>query len=167
MNKTIKWILLILLAGVVIVIIAGIYKFNYLANLDGYDPDGNRIEQETNLNPSSEPFNIVNDSIVEDLNHLITSRALNTHEKIMNTFKPKSNEIEGPYSYTITKDIIDSITTEVVLIELGLPDDSIEGEKTVMIIKSKNESLFVVSIKENFKCYQNRGHEDWGIAVCK
>ena len=43
-----KKILLIILAtiiGVVVLIaLAGMYKFNYLANQPGYDVDGNKIE---------------------------------------------------------------------------------------------------------------------------
>jgi len=39
--KTIKYISLILLVIVTSIIILGIYKFNYLANQEGYDVDGN------------------------------------------------------------------------------------------------------------------------------
>ncbi|MCF6357592.1 MAG: hypothetical protein L3J54_07275 [Draconibacterium sp.] len=44
MNKTIKWILISATFIVLIVIIAGMYKFNYLANQPEYDCDGNKIE---------------------------------------------------------------------------------------------------------------------------
>ena len=84
----------------------------------------------------------------------------------MSAYKPMSNEMEGCYSYTITEKHLDDVTIQVVLIELGLLDDSIAGEKTEMIIKSAKGVLKVVSIKENFKCYKNRGHEDWGIELC-
>ena len=43
-----KKILLIILAAiigvVVLIALAGMYKFNYLANQPGYDVDGNKIE---------------------------------------------------------------------------------------------------------------------------
>ncbi|WP_233900316.1 hypothetical protein [Tenacibaculum piscium] len=45
MNKKIKWILISIVLVILIVIIAGIYKFNYLANQPGYDVDGNKIEK--------------------------------------------------------------------------------------------------------------------------
>ena len=45
MKKTIKWILISLILIILIVIIAGVYKFNYLANQPGYDCDGNKIEE--------------------------------------------------------------------------------------------------------------------------
>ena len=44
MKKIIKWILTSLILIIIVVIIAGMYKFNYLANQPGYDVDGNKIE---------------------------------------------------------------------------------------------------------------------------
>ena len=43
MNKVIKWLIISLLTIVIIILLAGIYKFNYLANQEGYDCDGNKI----------------------------------------------------------------------------------------------------------------------------
>ena len=45
MKKTIKWLIIGIVSVVIIVIIAGMYKFNYLANQPGYDCDGNKIQQ--------------------------------------------------------------------------------------------------------------------------
>ncbi len=45
MKNAIKWILISIVTIIIIVIIAGIYKFNYLANQAGYDCDGNKIEK--------------------------------------------------------------------------------------------------------------------------
>jgi len=37
--------ILIIFGGILLLIVlAGMYKFNYLASLDGYDVDGNRIQ---------------------------------------------------------------------------------------------------------------------------
>jgi flagellar basal body-associated protein FliL len=44
MKKTLKLIAIILLTGLVLVMLAGMYKFNYLASKEGYDIDGNKIE---------------------------------------------------------------------------------------------------------------------------
>ena len=41
MKKTIKWILITLFFLLVVIILAGMYKFNYLASQEGYDVDGN------------------------------------------------------------------------------------------------------------------------------
>ncbi|MEA3522146.1 MAG: hypothetical protein U9R50_04160, partial [Campylobacterota bacterium] len=40
---------------ILIISLAGMYKFNYLANKEGYDPDGNKIDIET-LVPISNTF---------------------------------------------------------------------------------------------------------------
>ena len=44
MKKTLKWIFIIMAIAFILVMLAGMYKFNYLANQDGYDCDGNKIE---------------------------------------------------------------------------------------------------------------------------
>ena len=43
MKKIIKWVVITLLTVLILVILAGMYKFNYLASKDGYDCDGNKI----------------------------------------------------------------------------------------------------------------------------
>jgi len=50
MKKVIKWILMILLTMLILVVLAGMYKFNYLASKKGYNCDGNKIETPENLN---------------------------------------------------------------------------------------------------------------------
>ena len=48
MKKTLKWITIILLTILVLVMLAGMYKFNYLASQEGYDCDGNKITTPAN-----------------------------------------------------------------------------------------------------------------------
>ena len=50
MKKTLKWFAITLLTVLVLVILAGMYKFNYLASKEGYDIDGNKIEKPRSLN---------------------------------------------------------------------------------------------------------------------
>ena len=52
MKKIIKWIAITLLTMLVLVILAGMYKFNYLASQEGYDCDGNKIEKSIDLSKS-------------------------------------------------------------------------------------------------------------------
>ena len=49
MKKTLKWLAIILLTILVLVMLAGMYKFNYLASQEGYNIDGNKIEKPTSL----------------------------------------------------------------------------------------------------------------------
>lgn len=46
LKRVIKWFIFICLMAILIISLAGIYKFNYLASLPGYDVDGNKIETE-------------------------------------------------------------------------------------------------------------------------
>jgi len=47
-KNAIKWVLISVVTIITIVILLGIYKFNYLANQPGYDIDGNKIENINN-----------------------------------------------------------------------------------------------------------------------
>jgi len=46
-KKTLKWSLVFIFT-IIIVILAGIYKFDYLASQEGYDVDGNKIDTSIN-----------------------------------------------------------------------------------------------------------------------
>ena len=52
MKKTIKWISITLLIVLILVILVGMYKFNYLASREGYDCDGNKVEKTVDLSRS-------------------------------------------------------------------------------------------------------------------
>ena len=52
MKKIIKWIAITLLTALILVVLAGMYKFNYLSSQEGYDCDGNRIEKIVDLSKS-------------------------------------------------------------------------------------------------------------------
>jgi len=52
MKKTIKWLAITLLIVLVLVMLAGMYKFNYLASKKGYDCDGNKVEKIVDLSRS-------------------------------------------------------------------------------------------------------------------
>jgi len=48
MKTTIKHILIVVVVLIVMVVFAGMYKFNYLAGLPGYDVDGNPLPKTEN-----------------------------------------------------------------------------------------------------------------------
>lgn len=115
---------------------------------------------------NTETFKTIDVATLEKLNFIISSQNVKTEEEIMSAYKPESVEIKGHYTYTISKKNIDNATKKITLIEDGLLDDSLAGEKTVMIVKTENAVLKVISIKENYKCQQNRGHQEWGVELC-
>ena len=51
MKKVLKWIVIALVAIVTIIILAGMYKFNYLGSQEGYDCDGNKITSDNTKTP--------------------------------------------------------------------------------------------------------------------
>ena len=46
MKKTIKYFVISFLIIIAIISLAGMYKFNYLSGIEGYDVDGNKITSE-------------------------------------------------------------------------------------------------------------------------
>src|SRR5688572_14414355 len=55
---------------------------------------------------------------------------------------------------------------EITLIHSGLEDDSQSGTKVVMVAELKGSTWRVETIKKNWKCWEGRGHTDWGTAYC-
>ena len=117
-------------------------------------------------NENLETYKTMDIAVVKSLNDSILTRNLKTEEEIMHFYKPKSIETEGNYTYSITKHAIDNDSKEVILIEDGLLDDALAAIKTTMILKIENSLLKVISIKENYKCQQNRGHQFWSATLC-
>ena len=77
------------------------------------------------------------------------------------------NQNEGKEEITITTKNISSNRVEVTLIHDNLLDDSMRGKKFVMVLNKKGRKWMVSSIKKNWRCWINRGHENWGIENCK
>lgn len=57
-------------------------------------------------------------------------------------------------------------TWEIVLIHDRLQDDSQRAIKIIMLAKRTNNIWEVEEIKKNWKCWDGRGHTDWGIEFC-
>ena len=55
---------------------------------------------------------------------------------------------------------------QVTLIHDNQLDDSVRGEKYVMEMTKEGEKWTVVSLKKNWKCWSDRGHEDWSTELC-
>ena len=73
---------------------------------------------------------------------------------------------EGNPKLTInTKDLGDN-RIEITSIHEGLEDDSQSGEKIVMTAKKNDQNWTVIEIKENWKCWDGRGHTSWGTTPC-
>ena len=54
----------------------------------------------------------------------------------------------------------------ITLIAEKLPDDSQSSEKIIMWASRNGEFWKVSKIRKNWKCYKNRGHQEWGTKPC-
>jgi len=129
-----------------------------------------------NTTPTSEPeivvengesFNVVDVATIAQLNQKIVDQNLKTGEEIMRAYNSEKSADEGNYTYTVTEKNVDEKTLEVTLIEDGILDDSVAGQKVVMTLKKTNGTFKVVLIKKNYKCWQGRGHQNWSAELCR
>ncbi len=56
--------------------------------------------------------------------------------------------------------------TEITLVHDRQEDDAQRAIKIIMIAKLEGEKWIVHHIKTNRKCYEGRGHTDWGTEWC-
>ena len=85
----------------------------------------------------------------------------------MAAYIPMDPGAEGNYRYTPTVTDADGGQKVVTLVEEGLMDDARAGRKVVMTLAPEGSGWKVVALKETYKCWPGRGHEDWGAAPCE
>jgi hypothetical protein len=125
-------------------------------------------ENSTTANPHSaeETYIVLDNATVDELNKKVASKKVATPEDVMQLFAPKQVQVEGHYQYTLSQKSMNDHTTEVTLMETGLLDDSKNGIKTVMEIAKNADGLQVMAIRQNYKCYEGRGHVEWSSENC-
>jgi len=98
-------------------------------------------------------------------NTIINRTDIETAEELI-TLYYNFPEIEGiPYISIETKDLKFG-KIQVTLIHDKLMDDSIRALKIVMIVNQTGQSWTVLEIKKNWKCWEGRGHTNWGTEYC-
>ena len=78
--------------------------------------------------------------------------------------EPESNE--GNEIETIHEEVLANGNTLVTLTQDNLMDDSMKAERYLMELKKIDGKWSVVYVKTNWKCWEGRGHTDWGIELC-
>lgn len=73
---------------------------------------------------------------------------------------------QGTAKIKIESQELESGLVEVTLIHDGQEDDSQRATKIVMTVELKDETWIVREIKTNRKCYDGRGHTNWGVEWC-
>lgn len=115
---------------------------------------------------AGQAYFMVKQSTIDSINISLNGKSFNTPEEIVQFIYPEEDQKEGKYSYTISNEGGTSGENILTLITEGIPDDSMYALKVVMTVKSENGIWKVLSIKEAYKCWPGRGHEDWGAAPC-
>jgi hypothetical protein len=125
-------------------------------------------ENSTTTNPQTaeETYIVLDKTTVDELNKKVASKKVATPEGVMPLFAPKQGQTEGNYQYTLSQKSLNDHTREVTLKETGLLDDSKNGIKTVMEIAQNTDGLQVLAIRQNYKCYEGRGHVEWSSENC-
>ena len=73
---------------------------------------------------------------------------------------------EGDPKLEISSKEISDGRIEVQLIDDFQQDDSVKATKIIMTVGLEKGIWHVYFIKTNFKCYEGRGHTDWGTEWC-
>lgn len=104
----------------------------------------------------------------DDLNQLLTEKGGDLSAKeVMKLFYPDEVETgEGNEKIELSEKVSDNGNVVVTLIHDNLLDHSVRGKKYVMELTKSNNKWTVLSIKTNWKCWDGKGHTDWGIKLC-
>ena len=73
---------------------------------------------------------------------------------------------EGNYSYGVAVKDLKANIYELTITEEGRMDDSVSGLMSVLKVEKKDSGFVVLEIKEAYKCWPNRGHQDWSAEFC-
>ena len=73
---------------------------------------------------------------------------------------------EKDSKYSIEEEDLTKGRTRVTLISDNLPDDSMRGLKLVMVTNFDGSKWKVVIVQRNWRCYDGRGHTNWGTEPC-
>ena len=123
-------------------------------------------KQNSQINSAYEKFEMLKADV---LNQMLAKENENlTAHEVMKLYYPKKVETsEGNEIIETSEHILDNGSTVVILIHDNLLDDSVKGEKHLMELKKTNDKWKVVSIKKNWKCWNDRGHAILCIELCR
>lgn len=122
-------------------------------------------KKEGSFKKTNEEFE--NLEIQEFNNSLSTEKNELSAKDVMHLYYPIEIEnAEGKEEITIDEKTLDNGNTLVTLIHDNQMDDSVKGDKLVMELSKIDGKWKALSIKKNWKCYDGRGHTDWGTEFC-
>lgn len=115
------------------------------------------------LTSCSEKFKTIDPT---DFNKKINTRTdIKSVEQLARLFYDFPENEGIPHLEIESRELMDN-KFEVTLIHDNQQDDSQRATKLILIAEQKNDTWSILEIKENWRCYQGRGHTDWGIEYC-
>jgi hypothetical protein len=148
---------------------------NQTSDTDSQSNKNNIDSLKTSGNPdlsSTEPIHAVGGVLEEDpadLNHLISAHGGTlSPEQIMKMYYPHEvdPEAEGNETITISKEELEDGSIKIILIDDNMMDDAQKATKTELTLEPVGTAWKVLKIEKQWKCYEGRGHTDWGIQSC-
>lgn len=99
-------------------------------------------------------------------NDLVAQRQdIETPEELISLYyDPNGNNDDPEFKITSTK--VSENNFEITLIQEGIGDDSVYGERIIMRAQLKGSTWTVTEIKMSWKCQNERGHQNWSAAPC-
>src|SRR5690625_4425699 len=122
-------------------------------------------ESTTQTNEIKEEYIMIDHA---ELNYTLAQTTTSMSAKeVMKLYYPQEVESqEGNEILTIQEKALENGNIIVTLIHDNFLDDSLKGEKHVMELQLKNNKWSIVTLKKNWKCWERRGHTNWGIEPC-
>ena len=108
----------------------------------------------------------VDDKTVEKFNATHEKFNLYGLSEIVSSYYPEDKYAEGNYSYKISEPISKGELTQVILEVSGINADSVEGIRMVFMLKKGEQGYTILSIHEQYKCWEERGSQEWSKEYC-
>ena len=122
-------------------------------------------ESTTQTNEIKEEYIMIDHA---ELNYTLAQTTTSMSGKeVMKLYYPYEVESqEGNEIITIQEKALENGNIIVTLIHDNFLDDSLKGEKHVMELQLNNNKWSIVTLKKNWKCWEGRGHTNWGVEPC-
>jgi hypothetical protein len=159
--------MIIMKNGFILIVLIGLVSCNTKADQKDQATKSSSKELEVQVKSANdgEEFEEVSP---DDINQRLTKMGGDWSAKeVMKLFYPYEAESgEGNEIIEISEKVSENGNTIITLIHDNQLDDSVKGEKYIMELTERNNRWTVLSIKRNWKCWEGRGHTDWGTELC-
>ncbi|MDR2224276.1 MAG: hypothetical protein LBE34_16310 [Flavobacteriaceae bacterium] len=114
-----------------------------------------------------EEYKVIPVEEIDKINQTITEKHLTNNDEIMRLYKPEEAAPGKGYTYVIKE--INSQDSTSTLVSLNIDNnnhESIKSIKVIMSIQTKDGKPVVTQIKESYKCWEGKGHQEWSAFPC-